>query len=103
MEIPKWRVEILELWVEYERFKGFEVLESDSDYVKINSQELFRVLSDLKEELRIPSYKFDEYLRNFKKLLKYYGVRYANKYALRNSFRNYVSLVRYRISGLTIK
>jgi len=101
MEIPSWVVEVLKLSEELERLKELERLESD--YVKVNTEELFRVLSDLKSELRIPSYKFDEYLVSFKRMLRKYGVRYANKYALRNSFRNYVSLLRYHKSKLTIR
>jgi len=101
MEIPNWRVEILQIHEDYEKLKEYEL--SESDYVKINTSELFRVLHDLKTELNIPSYKFDHYLISFKKILKKYNVRYANKYALRKAFRNYVSLIRFHKSKLTIK
>jgi len=102
MNMPEWRVEILQIHEDYEKLKEYEY-ELSEDMVKINTEELFRVLHDLKNELNIPSHKFDQYLVSFKKLLKYYNVRYGNKYALRKAFRNYVSMLRYHKSRLTIK
>jgi len=96
MFYPSWSIDILLEIQELEKLK-MQHSNEYTQYVKVNATNIYQVLQDysivkLCEELHIKPENINQYITQFKNLLKAYGVYQLDKWVLIELFKKFVKM-----------